>query len=521
MTTPTDDSTNERANDDPQTPDNVVPLTPGAPAADGELCWLPVEQLAPHPDNPRSDRGDLTEMVRSIRSHGVIEPLVVLPADENGTHLIVAGHRRHAAAQEAGQAQVPAVIRAMTQTEVLETALVENINRSNLLVSDEVRAVERLMQLNDRLTPAKLCRRLGRSQAWVRARMAVTVLPAHWRAALDSGDLPLVAAEAAASAADLGPDHIDHLCERLAKGGWIEPAHVVSDYRLRLERDAAYAKAVKDQLQKAQVVYSDENPPPSQAKPLARLFDPETAEQHGSESCHAVAVHRISWGDGWRIEQLCTEPRRHSPRQVKSGNGSSLASDRQPAAGSSDDTRAKRRGRLSRLEHATDLWGKTRGGLSQTELTRLALETLVQEAPREALTFAATILGHDQARDVSADDLLATAATPKAMGRVAGAVACGIAETYMYWHTSSPRCQGWLDILTRSGWEPDEWTTTQLASADSPPSAPEPDDPGDDAEDVPEDDVKDQVKEHLVDDQAPTGHDDPAPTETTTTDRQY
>ena len=49
-----------------------------------ELCWLNLADMAPHPDNPRHTLGDLTELTRSIRAHGIIEPLVVLPADDHG-----------------------------------------------------------------------------------------------------------------------------------------------------------------------------------------------------------------------------------------------------------------------------------------------------------------------------------------------------------------------------------------------------------------------------------------------------
>ena len=79
-----------------------------------ELCWLNLADLAPHPDNPRSSLGDLTELVRSIRSHGILEPLVVLPADDDGVYRIIAGHRRHAAGIKAGVTDVPAVVRHMT-----------------------------------------------------------------------------------------------------------------------------------------------------------------------------------------------------------------------------------------------------------------------------------------------------------------------------------------------------------------------------------------------------------------------
>lgn len=138
----------------PAATDTVTEPVPPEP----ELRWLNPATLAPHPDNPRTSLGDLTELARSIRSHGVLEPLVVLPADADGIHLIVAGHRRHAAVISIGEIDVvPAVVRAMNPVEVIEAALSENVNRTDLTASEEVRAIERLMSLDTGLTPAKLC----------------------------------------------------------------------------------------------------------------------------------------------------------------------------------------------------------------------------------------------------------------------------------------------------------------------------------------------------------------------------
>ncbi len=165
----------------------------GTAAAEvGQLREFPVEALAPHPDNPRGDLGDLTELARSIKAQGVLQPLLVLPAGEDGRHLIVAGHRRHAAAVQAKAATVPAIVRDLTPAEVIEAFLVENGQRSDLTVSEEVRAIERLVDLSGgKLTVARLCKRIGRSQNWVRARMALCALPPQWREAIDAGDLTL------------------------------------------------------------------------------------------------------------------------------------------------------------------------------------------------------------------------------------------------------------------------------------------------------------------------------------------
>lgn len=105
---------------------------PGEP----ELCWLNLADLAPHHDNPRGSLGDLSELVRSINAHGILEPLVVLPADDDGVYTIVAGHRRYAAALKAGVTDAPAVVRHLTPVEVIEAMLSENVNRADLTVAE-------------------------------------------------------------------------------------------------------------------------------------------------------------------------------------------------------------------------------------------------------------------------------------------------------------------------------------------------------------------------------------------------
>lgn len=429
-----------------------------------ELCWLNLADLAAHPDNPRSSLGDLTELVRSIRSHGILEPLVVLPANDEGVYRIIAGHRRHAAGLKAGVTDVPAVVRSMTPVEVIEAMLSENVNRSDLTVAEEVRAIERLMSLDGGLTPSKLCKRIGRSQAWVRSRMAVTILPARWRTALDTGDLSLAAGEAAASVADLGPEHLDAVCERLAGRGWQDPARTVAAYRDDLRRADAYEQAVAKASGKHPVVFTNDDPAPDKAKRLGELFDPDGCKAHGGEPCHAIVVRSKTWGDGVDRYEVCTDPKRHNPSRVGTVNGSDIATDRTPTrnSGGGDDSHAKRKARIARLAHATETFARPRGGFSQTDLTRLALHGLIHEAGRDALAFAATILGHDQPREITIERLLDGVDTHAGLVRVAGAVALGLAENGMYWSAGSPQCRDYLTLLTGSGWSPDDWTAAVL-----------------------------------------------------------
>lgn len=408
--------------------------------------------------------GDLTELTRSIRSHGIIEPLVVLPADDDGVYLIVAGRRRHAAGLKAGVTDVPAVVRPMTTVEVIEAGLSENGNRADLTIGEEVRAIERLMSLDEGVTPARLCKRIGRSQAWVRARMAVTILPSRWRAALDKGDLSLAAGEAAATIADLGPDHLDEVCERLSGRGWQEPTRTVAYYRDSLRRAEAYDKAVAKASAKYTVVFTNEAPPPEKAKRLGELFDPDGCKAHVAEPCHGVVVRTRAWGDGVDSWEVCTDPRRHNPSKIGAKGGSDLATDRAPVRrGGGDDSHARRKARVARLAHAAETFAKPRGGFSQSDLTRIALHGLICEAGQDALKHAATMLGHDKPSEANVAKLLDGVDSHAGLVRVAGAVALGLAEVRMYWSSASRPARDFLALLTRSGWTPDEWTADAIA----------------------------------------------------------
>jgi ParB family chromosome partitioning protein len=478
---------------------------------DGDQGWLPLSQLVPHPDNPRMTLGDLDEMVRSIKAHGVLEPLLILPChdERRRLHYVVAGHRRYAAAGKAGAEKAPVVVRAMTDVEVIEAMLSENLNRAALTLGEEIRAIERLMSLDGALTPARLCKRIGKSQAWVRSRMSVTILPSTWRKAIDDGQLTLAAAEAAAGAADLGPAQLDELCAEMLKGRSYDPARTVQEFRNRLQRDARYDDALKKVRRERAPVYTDQESVPKRSKLVAELFSGETRGRHNGESCHAVLVKRNHWGSGVTVEGLCVDPRRHKAKVVESGKGSKLLADRVRPV-DTENQHLKRKGRLSRIEHAIALFAKRKGGPSQAQLTRLALSALVLEAGREPLKFAATILAIENPKEVQAEELLAAADSPAKLARLAGAVACGLAEDDMYWYTSGGQCQAWIALLCESGWTPDDWTAATLSRRskaadrrDGPPSGgiPDEDDVGDEAvlADVARDEVGDELGDEGTD----------------------
>lgn len=117
--------------------------TSGEPASSG-VRMLPVSSLSPHPDQPRRHFDDamLDELAASIASRGLIQPIVVRPHGHD--YQIVAGERRWRAAQRARLHEVPVVVRDFNDSETLEIALIENIQRQDLNAIEEAQAYQRL-----------------------------------------------------------------------------------------------------------------------------------------------------------------------------------------------------------------------------------------------------------------------------------------------------------------------------------------------------------------------------------------
>ena len=134
----------------------------------GSLISLPIIALHPHPDNPRKDLGDLTELAASIKAKGVLQNLTVVRADEGG-YRIITGHRRHAAAKLAGLAELPCVIADMTPQEQFETMMVENVQRSNLTVYEQAEGFQMMLDMGGSVE--QVAEKTGFSETTIRRRV--------------------------------------------------------------------------------------------------------------------------------------------------------------------------------------------------------------------------------------------------------------------------------------------------------------------------------------------------------------
>ena len=163
-------------------------VDPGAGAArEGTLLSIPIEQLAPHPGQPRQhfDEAEIKSLAASIREKGIVQPLVVRPADgtegEEALYQIVAGERRWRAAQRAGIHEVPAVVRRLSDAESIEIALVENLQRRDLNPLEEASAYRRLID-DFAHRQEDVAQALGKSRSHVANTVRLLDLPAPVKA---------------------------------------------------------------------------------------------------------------------------------------------------------------------------------------------------------------------------------------------------------------------------------------------------------------------------------------------------
>ncbi len=159
------------------TPSEMVETAEG-PAPRPEQ-FVPIEKVHPNPDQPRRSFSEeaLAELARSIREKGIIQPLVLRPSSRHpGEYEIVAGERRWRAAQLAQQHQVPAIIRNLDDAEVLEVAIIENIQRADLNPIEEATGYRQLM---DRFghTQEQIAEALGKSRSHVANMLRLLQLP--------------------------------------------------------------------------------------------------------------------------------------------------------------------------------------------------------------------------------------------------------------------------------------------------------------------------------------------------------
>ena len=154
----------------------VEALAASAGAPVGRM--VPIEQIDPNPNQPRQVMGDLSELIASIAEKGIIEPLLVRQRGDR--FQIIAGERRYQAAVQAGLQELPVVIREVDDAEVIELALVENLQRKDLTPFEEAEALQALAQRCS-YTHEDLAQRLGKSRTAITESLSLAKMPEEVR----------------------------------------------------------------------------------------------------------------------------------------------------------------------------------------------------------------------------------------------------------------------------------------------------------------------------------------------------
>lgn len=148
---------------------NEIPTTTDA----NGIQYIHIDLLQPHPDNPRKEVGDVTELAESIKANGILQNLTVVPY-KDGTLRVIIGHRRLAAAKMAGIEELPCVVVEMTEKEQISTMLTENMQRVDLSIYEQAQGFQMMLDMGDSMD--EIADKSGFSKTTVRKRLEIAKL---------------------------------------------------------------------------------------------------------------------------------------------------------------------------------------------------------------------------------------------------------------------------------------------------------------------------------------------------------
>lgn len=169
--------------------DALIPIT-DSQVQEGGVTQIPIVNIAPNPRQPRErfDHDELEELAVSIREHGVIQPLIVTQTESTGQYTLIAGERRLMAAQMVDLREVPVLIRGASDQQLIELALVENVQRADL---GPLEAAEAYRQLTEdfNLSHEEIAARVGKSRVTVTNTLRLLNLPDDVKESLVEGKI--------------------------------------------------------------------------------------------------------------------------------------------------------------------------------------------------------------------------------------------------------------------------------------------------------------------------------------------
>ena len=191
-----------------------------------EIKLINTSLIDPHPDNPRKNIGDVTDLAASIGANGLLSPLSVVPHGQR--YRVIAGHRRLAACKQAGTGAVPCFVLDLDPLQQLEAMVTENCQREQLTVLEEADAIQGMLDLG--ATTASVAHQLGRSSDYVRDRAKAASIKTEVRASRDDFSQLTIGQLVAIARYDGQPDRQKKLAQAAGTSNF--------DYTLRnIERD--------------------------------------------------------------------------------------------------------------------------------------------------------------------------------------------------------------------------------------------------------------------------------------------
>lgn len=267
----------------------------------GGVVSVPLEQVHPHPANPRRDLGDLDELADSIRAHGVRQNLLVVPdPDHSGQYRAVIGHRRAAASRLAGLTHVPAVVDdSLTEADQRELMLLENIQRSDLSPVEEADGYQGLLDLG--VSAQHIADRTGRSLSTVQRRLRLVALPEPARDAVHEHRATL---DDVATLAEFDDDTAETR-ERLVQAlGTAEFSFTVTSARRRRERAEVWVPFVEALVAASIPSVDDHSPAEGMTVAGMAMTHSLTGSYDHPEAVYHVSAKRLhqvidTAGPGW------------------------------------------------------------------------------------------------------------------------------------------------------------------------------------------------------------------------------
>lgn len=181
-----------------------------------EITEIPLDEIRPNPYQPRKtfDNKSLKELSESIKENGVFQPIIIRKS-VNG-YEIIAGERRFRASKLAKKKTIPAIIRKFDEAQMMEVAVLENLQREDLTPLEEAQAYE-MLQKNLGLTQAEVSKRLGKSRPYIANYLRLLTLPQKTKRLLQRGELSMGQARTLLGLKD--KDSIDDLARKVVKNG--------------------------------------------------------------------------------------------------------------------------------------------------------------------------------------------------------------------------------------------------------------------------------------------------------------